>query len=79
MTRADTSLQSCRSGIRGAGIPLWISDSSAPRDPPDPAPTTDLSGGIGTLITVGGQTAKEDYYFGRFDYTLSPNDTMFVR
>src|SRR5438128_1674141 len=44
-----------------------------------PAPTTDLGGGIGTLITVGGQTAKEDYYFGRFDYTLSPTDTMFVR
>src|SRR3989449_2954338 len=44
-----------------------------------PAPTTDLSGVIGTLITVGGQTAKEDYYFGRFDYTLSPTDTMFVR
>ena len=49
------------------GIPLY------------PAPTTDLSGVIGTLITVGGQTAKEDYYFGRFDYTLSPNDTMCVR
>src|SRR5437867_8542906 len=33
-----------------------------------PAPTTDLGVGIGTLITVGGQTAEENYYFGRFDY-----------
>src|SRR5438128_2847486 len=44
-----------------------------------PAPTTHLGGGIGTLITVGGQTAQENYYFGRFDYTLSSNDSMFVR
>jgi hypothetical protein len=44
-----------------------------------PAPTTNLGGGIGTLITVGGQTAKEDYYLGRFDYNLSSKDSMFVR
>src|SRR5216117_1294119 len=44
-----------------------------------PAPTTDLDGGIGTLITVGGQTAEENYYFGRFDYTLSDNDSLFAR
>lgn len=44
-----------------------------------PAPTTDLGDGIGTLITVGGQTADEDYYLGRFDYTLSAKDSMFVR
>src|SRR2546428_5414639 len=44
-----------------------------------PAPTTELGGGIGTLITVGGQTAEENYYLGRFDYTLSTNDSMFVR
>jgi outer membrane receptor protein involved in Fe transport len=44
-----------------------------------PAPTTDLGGDISTLITVGGQTAKEDYYLGRFDYNLSSKDSMFVR
>src|SRR5215475_12245655 len=44
-----------------------------------PTPTSDLGGGIGTLITVGGQTAKEDYYLGRFDYNLSSNDSIFVR
>jgi hypothetical protein len=44
-----------------------------------PAPTTDLGGDIGTLITVGGQTAEENYYLGRFDYTLSPKDSLFVR
>ena len=44
-----------------------------------PAPTTELGGGIGTLITVGGQTAEENYYLGRFDYTVSTNDSMFVR
>ena len=44
-----------------------------------PAPTTDLVGDIGTLITVGGQTAKEDYFLGRFDYTISPTDSLFAR
>src|SRR5205823_5960526 len=44
-----------------------------------PAPTTDVGGGIGTLITVGGQTAEENYYFGRFDYNLSSNDSLFAR
>src|SRR5262252_2464102 len=44
-----------------------------------PAPTTDLGGGIGTLITIGGQTADENYYLGRFDYTLSSTDSMFAR
>ena len=44
-----------------------------------PAPTTDLGGGIGTLITLAPQTADEDYYLGRFDYNLSSNDSLFVR
>ena len=44
-----------------------------------PAPTTDLGGGIGTLITVGGQTAEENYYLGRVDFNLSSKDSMFVR
>jgi len=44
-----------------------------------PVPTTDLDGGTGTLITVGGQTAEENYYFGRFDYTLSSTDSLFAR
>jgi outer membrane receptor protein involved in Fe transport len=44
-----------------------------------PAPTTVIGGGIGTLITVGGQTAKEDYFLGRFDYTISPTDSLFAR
>src|SRR5437870_917821 len=44
-----------------------------------PAPTMDLGGRSGTLITVGGQTAEENYYLGRFDYILSSKDSMFVR
>src|SRR5262245_17531303 len=45
-----------------------------------PVPTTDLpNSDIGTLITVGGQTAEENYYFGRFDYTLSSTDSLFAR
>src|SRR5881397_421760 len=47
-----------------------------------PAPTTDLDGGIGgigTLFTVGGQSVEENYYFGRFDYNLSLNDSLFAR
>ena len=44
-----------------------------------PAPTTDLEGGVGTLITVGGQTAEENYYLGRFDYNPSNRDSLFVR
>jgi len=44
-----------------------------------PIPTTDLGFGIGTLITIGGQTANENYYLGRFDYIFSPQDSMFAR
>ena len=44
-----------------------------------PAPISDLGDGIGTLITVGGQTAEENYYLGRFDYNLSSNDSLFAR
>jgi len=44
-----------------------------------PIPTTDLGGGIGTLTTIGGQTANEDYYLGRVDFNLSSKDSMFVR
>src|SRR5215471_9565834 len=44
-----------------------------------PIPTTDLGAGIGTLITIGGQTANENYYLGRFDYIFSPRDSMFAR
>jgi hypothetical protein len=44
-----------------------------------PLPTTDLGNGIGSLITVGGQTADENYFLGRFDYNLSSNDSLMVR
>jgi len=44
-----------------------------------PLPTTDLGNGIGSLITVGGQTANENYYLARFDYNLSEKDTFFGR
>jgi hypothetical protein len=44
-----------------------------------PLPTTDLGNGIGSLITVGGQTATENYYVARVDYNLSGKDTLFGR
>jgi hypothetical protein len=44
-----------------------------------PIPTTDLGNGIGSLITVGGQTASENYYLARVDYNLSSKDTLFGR
>ena len=44
-----------------------------------PIPTADLGNGIGSLITVGGQTADENYVLGRFDYNISSTDSIFAR
>jgi hypothetical protein len=44
-----------------------------------PTATTDLGNGIGSAATVGGQTASENYFLGRFDYNLSAKDTFFAR
>jgi len=44
-----------------------------------PLPTTLIGGGLGQAATVGNQIGNEDYVLGRFDYTLSDKDSLFVR
>jgi Carboxypeptidase regulatory-like domain len=44
-----------------------------------PTPTTLIGGGLGQVTTTGSQTASENYVLARFDYTLSSNDSIFVR
>ena len=44
-----------------------------------PASTSEVGGGIGKVTQVGIQRGGEDYGIGRFDYTLSAKDSLFVR
>jgi outer membrane receptor protein involved in Fe transport len=44
-----------------------------------PLPTVDLGNGTGYLFQVSNQTAHENYALARIDYTLSNNDSIFVR
>ena len=44
-----------------------------------PLPTTPLGGGVGQLNQVESTTGHENYGLGRFDYTMSPHDSLFAR
>lgn len=44
-----------------------------------PLPTTPLSGGVGQVNQVDTTTGYENYFLGRFDYTLSPKNSFFAR
>jgi len=44
-----------------------------------PLPTVDLGNGTGYLFQSNNQTAQEDYFLGRIDYTISDRDSVFVR
>ena len=44
-----------------------------------PKPTSLIGGGLGLAPTSGSQIDHEDYTLGRFDYTFSEKDSMFVR
>lgn len=44
-----------------------------------PLPTTQLSGGLGQVSQVETSPADEDYFLGRFDYTLSDKSSLFGR
>lgn len=44
-----------------------------------PLPTVPLSGGVGQVAQVAKSDGHEDYFLGRFDYTLSDRDSLFAR
>jgi outer membrane receptor protein involved in Fe transport len=46
---------------------------------PTAANTVSTVGNVANIRTIGGETAKENYYVGRFDYTLGAKDTFFAR
>jgi outer membrane receptor protein involved in Fe transport len=35
--------------------------------------------GVASVTTLGGETGKENYYLGRFDYNIGSKDSLFVR
>jgi len=44
-----------------------------------PLPTSELGGGVGSLTNVASQIGHENYLLARFDYTISTNDSLFMR
>jgi hypothetical protein len=44
-----------------------------------PLPRTEIGGGIGSLTEVDSQSGSENYFLGRFDYTFSSKDSLFMR
>lgn len=44
-----------------------------------PLPSTTLTGGVGEITRVDSTTGHENYFLGRFDYTLSAHDSFFAR
>ncbi len=44
-----------------------------------PATSVNTATGVASVSTVGGATARENYYLGRYDYNLSEKDSLFVR
>jgi len=44
-----------------------------------PTATSLTSNGAGRVTTIGGQTASENYFLGRFDYNIGTKDTLFGR
>ena len=44
-----------------------------------PVPTTPLSGGVGQVNQVDTTSGHENYFLGRFDYTLSSKNSLFAR
>ena len=44
-----------------------------------PLPTAELGGGVGSVHEVASQIGHENYLLARFDYTVSANDSLFMR
>ncbi len=44
-----------------------------------PLPQSEVGGGVGKLTSVASQVGNEDYFLGRFDYTFSAKDSLFMR
>ena len=44
-----------------------------------PIPTNEIGGGIGSLTEVASQIGHENYLLARFDYSISTNDSLFMR
>ncbi|HVV43980.1 MAG TPA: hypothetical protein VHC72_02215, partial [Bryobacteraceae bacterium] len=44
-----------------------------------PLPTTEIGGGIGTLVTSANELAHENYLLARGDWTISANNSLFMR
>src|SRR5580693_4211653 len=61
------------------GVNVGVNPSIAPILALYPLPTTELSGGVGTINEVAAIVGNENYLLTRGDYILSPKDSLFVR
>src|SRR5439155_8790458 len=61
------------------GVNVGINSAVAPLLALYPLPTTPVAPGVGSIPEVDTQTGTENYLLGRVDYTISSNDSLFVR
>ncbi len=62
-------------GLAYVGVPQSIAPLLALFPVGQTTPTT----GIGNFVNVSPVSSHDNYFLGRFDYTFSPRDTLFVR
>ena len=61
------------------GVNVGVSPLTAPILALYPLPTTNLSGGVGSISEVDNTVGNENYLLARVDYTISAKDSVFVR
>jgi hypothetical protein len=61
------------------GVTVPINPAIAPILALYPVPTTPVAPGVGSISEVDTQTGYENYLLSRVDYTISSNDSLFVR
>ncbi len=61
------------------GVNVGINPAIAPILALYPLPTTRVASGVGSIPEVDTQTGNENYLLGRVDYTMSNQDSVFVR
>jgi outer membrane receptor protein involved in Fe transport len=61
------------------GVNVGVSPLTAPILALYPLPTTPVAPGVGSINEVDSQTGFENYLLARVDYTISTNDSLFVR
>jgi hypothetical protein len=61
------------------GVNVGVNSKIAPILALYPLPTTNLTGGVGSIAETDTQTGTENYLLARVDYNLSSKDSLYVR